>query len=160
MKKTFFLLLLMSFTITMYSYSQKAFGYSIPKKITYEILRGSWIAKDSRHLKIFKSDHLQFNSLDAACYLKSVWSFETDSTGNIAVPASKICPELRQMKFNYQLLESQTGYGPSYKLSVRFENGLSDDLYIGEWDGKNKIKMGYKQKSIDVTIVYNFQKKD
>lgn len=143
-----------------YSYSQRAFGYAIPKKITYEILRGSWLAKDSRDLKIFKSDNLVFNSIDANCYLKSVWTFDTDTTGYIDIPSSKTCPEPRKLKFTYQLFESQTGFGPSYKMGVVFDNGFTDNLYVGDWDGKSKIKMGYNQTNIKVNIVYNFKKKE
>lgn len=145
---------------TLPGFSQKAFGYDIPKKIGYDLLKGSWVAKESRDLKIFKEDHLNFNGLDAACYLKSVWTFESDSTGNIVVPESKTCPQSTTFRFKYSLLESQTGFGPSYKLDVTFDNGTHELLYLGDWDGKSKIKMGYTQKSINVSIIYIFKKED
>ena len=159
MKNKFLLFFLFAF-FSKSSFSQKAFGYEIPKKIGYELLRGSWVAKESRDLKIFKSSNLSFNGLNAECYLKSTWTFETDSTGIIIVPKSKLCPEPKSFKFKYSLLESQTGFGPSYKLDASFENGHRELLYIGSWDGKNKLKMGYKQTNIDVTIVYTFKKED
>ncbi len=159
MKNQFLLFFLFAF-ISKSSFSQKAFGYDIPKKIGHELLRGSWVAKESRDLKIFKSSNLSFNGLPADCYLKSTWTFDTDSTGNILVPKSKLCQEPTTFKFKYYLLESQTGYGPSYKLDVSFDNGLRELLYLGSWDGKDKLKMGYKQKSIDVTIVYTFKKEN
>ena len=158
--KSKLLILALACLSTFSSYSQKAFGYDIPKKIGYDLLKGSWVAKESRDLKIFKEDHLNFKCLDAACYLKSVWTFETDSTGNIVVPESKICPQSTTFKFKYSLLESQTGYGPSYKLDVTFDNGVRELLYLGGWDGKKKIVMGYMQKSINVSINYTFKKED
>jgi hypothetical protein len=157
MKNKFLLFFLFAF-FSKISFSQKAFGYDIPKKIGYELLRGSWVAKESRDLKTFKSDNLSFNGLNAECYLQSTWTFETDSTGIILVPKSKLCAQPTTFKFKYSLLESQTGFGPSYKLDVVFDNGLREFLYLGSWDGKSKLKMGYKQKSIDVTIVYTFKK--
>jgi hypothetical protein len=114
------------------------------QRMTSEMLKGDWEVKESRDIKIFGNYKLSFNKVDAHCYLKSIWTFETDSTGTIQVPVSKICPEAITLKFSYQLYEAPGYGGPMYKLGVTFDNGFKDMLYIG-WDGKNKLRIAYNQ---------------
>lgn len=115
------------------------------QRISFELLKGSWqTSKESRDIKIFGNYKLSFNGYNARCYLKSLWNFDSDSTGTISIPASEFCNQAVTMPFKYQLLEAAGYGGPVYKLPVLFENGFSDVLYI-HWDGKEKLLIGYNQ---------------
>lgn len=140
--------------------------HSSAQKITFDMLKGDWEVNGSRDLKIFSEHKLQFNSLDARCYLKSTWTFDSDSTGFITVKPSDKCATTPPAKFSYQLFESPGYGGPVYKMDVRFENGTTDKLALQTEDGVKKLKMGYNQALVEssatdnrVWIYFSFKKK-
>ena len=130
------------------------------------MLKGSWDVKDSRDLKIFKENKLHFNGVDAHCYLKSSWTFDSDSTGYIVIKSTDKCPDTQPAKFKYQMLESP-GYGvPNYYINVVFENGYKDKLSLISEDGDKKLKIGYNQALVEsmatdnrVWIYFSLRKK-
>lgn len=116
----------------------------ITKKITFEILKGTWKAKDTRDFKIFGDKKLEFLSIDAHCYIKSEWTFDSDSTGYIVIKQSDKCAA-NTLKFSYQLMESPGYGGPTYKMLARFENGTTETLALTSADGEKEMKLGYNQ---------------
>ena len=115
------------------------------QRISFDMLKGSWDVTGSRDLKIFGDKKLEFNSVNSHCYLKSTWTFDSDSTGYITIKKSDKCPEAQTAKFTYQLFESPGYGGPMYKMDVRFDNGVSDKLSLVTEDGQKKLKIGYNQ---------------
>jgi hypothetical protein len=142
MKKILFLMWVVFTTQT--SSAQKAFGYDIPKKIDFSILSGTWKMKKSRDLKLFTwyTDSLKLNDIVGYGYLNSKWTFATDTTGYVVVPKSKYVMEEKRIDYKYKLIETQTGFGPSYKLDVLFANGFKTLMYVGSWDGKKSLVLG------------------
>ena len=136
------------------------------QRLSYEILRGEWQAdKTSRDVKIFESDKLNFNGIDGHCFLRSVWAFQTDTSGVIHVPASDWCKEPLDLPFKYALQEAAGYGGPVYKLKIEFQNGFKDLIYIGR-DKNGKLRIAYNEvieSSMSdynkVTIGFTFKKK-
>lgn len=128
---------------------------SFAQKISFAMLKGTWEVKDSRDLRIFKENKLHFNSVDAHCYLKSSWTFDSDSTGYITIKKSDPCPEPQTAKFKFQLFESPGYGGPMYKMGVTFENGYTDKLSLITEDGEKKLKIGYNQALVESTATDN-----
>jgi hypothetical protein len=136
----------------------------ITKPITFETLKGTWEAKGSRDMKIFKDNKLSFRSIESHCYLKSSWTFDSDSTAFIVVEGSDKCAATT-IKFKYQLLESPGYGGPMYKMTARFENGDTETLSLMSKDGEKNMKLGYNQPfyyfdeiSSYVYMYYDFKK--
>lgn len=136
------------------------------QQISFEMLKGNWDVTGSRDLKIFSNNKLQFNSVDAHCYLKSTWTFDSDSTGFIAVNSSEKCPAPQTAKFRFTLFETAGYGGPMYKMDVQFNNGSSYKLALQTDDGKKKLKIGYNQALVEsmatdnrVWIYFSMKKK-
>ena len=125
------------------------------QKITFDMLKGDWEVTGSRDLKIFGENKLQFNSVNSHCYLKSTWTFDSDSTGFITVKSSDKCPQPQTAPFKFQLFESPGYGGPMYKMDVHFSNGTSDKLALATEDGQKKLKIGYNQAIVESTATDN-----
>ena len=125
------------------------------QRITFDMLKGNWDVNGSRDLKIFGDRKLQFNSVNSHCYLKSTWTFDSDSTGYITIKKSDKCPEPQQSKFKFRLFESPGYGGPMYKMDVQFDNGTTDKLSLIPEDGQKKLKIGYNQAIVESTATDN-----
>lgn len=137
------------------------------QRISFEMLKGNWEVTGSRDLKIFSGNKLHFNSVNAHCYLKSTWTFDSDSTGFITVKSSDKCPAPQTAKFKFKLFESPGYGGPQYKMDVQFDNGTSDKLALQTDDGEKKLKIGYYQTLVEsmatenrVWIYFSLKKKN
>lgn len=109
----------------------------------YDVIRGSWEVSGSRDVKIFGEDGIQFNKLDAKCYLKSTWTFSTDSTGYISVRKSSKCGESVQTNFTYKLFETAGYGGPIYKMDILLEDATPEKLSLIPEKGNQEMKIGY-----------------
>lgn len=142
-------------------------GHLHAQLINFEMLKGNWEVNGSRDLKIFGDKKLAFNSVNSHCYLKSTWTFDSDSTGFIAVKSSDKCPTPQTAKFKFKLFESPGYGGPMYKMEVQFDNGTSDKLSLVPEDDGKKLKIGYNQAIVEsmatdnrVWIYFSMKKKN
>jgi hypothetical protein len=143
------------------------FGSINAQTITFDMLKGNWVVNGSRDLKIFSANKLRFNNIDSHCYLRSVWTFDSDTTGSITIKSSDRCPDPQTSKFTYQLFEC-AGYGaPIYKMDVHFENGTVEKLALSAKGGQKKLEIGYNQAIVEsmatddrVWIYFSMKKKD
>lgn len=136
----------------------------VTKTLTFETLKGTWEVKGSRDMKTFKDNKLSFRSIESHCYLKSSWTFDSDSTAFIVVEETDKCAAAT-IKFKYKLLESPGYAGPTYKMMASFENGETEALSLMSKDGEKNMVLGYNQpfyyfKEISsyVYMYYDFKK--
>jgi hypothetical protein len=135
MKKAFNFLLFLSFIFSS--------SNLLSQTNAYDVVRGSWEVSGSRDVKTFGDDGIEFKKLEAKCYLKSTWTFATDSTGYITVKKSSKCGDPAQMNFSYKLFESPGYGGPIYKMDIRFEDGTPEKLSLIPEKGNKEMKIGY-----------------
>ena len=115
------------------------------EQISFEMLEGNGDVTGNRDLKIFCNNKLQFNPEDAHCYLKSIWTFDSDSVGFISLNSSEKSTAPPTARFRFTLFGTPGYSGPMYKMNVEFNNGSSHKLALQTDDGKKKLKIGYYQ---------------
>lgn len=108
----------------------------------YDVVKGTWEVTGSRDLKTFGKDGIEFNKLEAKCYLKSSWVFATDTSGFISTRKSA-CGEPVKFNFTYKLFESPGYGGLIYKMDIRFEDGSLEKLSLLPEKGNKEMKIGY-----------------
>lgn len=138
--KSFFLLLCTFLLINQVASAQKW----VTKKIEFQTLKGSWKAKGSGDIKTFDDKKLSFLGIDAHCYLKTVWSFDSDSTGTIQFEKSAICADTI-IHFAFQLMESPGYGGPLYKMIAHFGNNITETIKMSSPDGEKNLVVAYNQ---------------
>lgn len=169
------LILVLLFSLQ-HSFAQTAFGYDMTLKVSNETLNGSWELKECKDLKFYGSKEnfrvydLKWKDLPAACFLKSTWQFNLDSTGLITTKGNDSCKTSQLFKFRYKLIESPGPTGPLYKMDITFDDGKVEHMVPFDYDGKKEIfiaykkdysgidKNGYSWKEENVQVTFKFKK--